>query len=71
MTPVIFSDHPDLIGGIKWSNIELDWINARIRKEIAETINHLAKEQDHLGGTGLLPFELRRKARDIEQGITK
>jgi hypothetical protein len=28
------TDHPDLVGGIVWSNCELDWINERITMAI-------------------------------------
>lgn len=32
-------DHPDLVGGVVWSDCELDWINERLAKEVecAET----------------------------------
>lgn len=29
MTPVKFSDHPDIVGGIKWSELELKFISDR------------------------------------------
>ena len=37
--PVVASDHPDFIGGIIWSKIEIDWINAR-DKEWSGSVEH-------------------------------
>lgn len=30
MEAVVATDHPDLVGGIVWSRIELEWINKRL-----------------------------------------
>jgi hypothetical protein len=45
--PVTEFDHPDLVGGIKWSRLELDWINARIKAALASqplAVNPVAVE---------------------------
>ena len=30
LVAVVATDHPDLVGGIVWSRIELEWINKRL-----------------------------------------
>ena len=60
MTPVKFSDHPDIVGGIKWSELELKFITDRDdawkellngertenATELEATIEKLTKERD-------------------------
>lgn len=43
-------------------NNSADWL----RKHDADLLQRIAKGQDHIGGTGLLPFELRRMAAELE-----
>ena len=54
LVAVVATDHPDLVGGIVWSRIELEWINKRLSDAEAIIAQKDAEimEQCRLNGMG-------------------
>ena len=54
LVAVVATDHPDLVGGIVWSRIELEWINKRLSDAGAIIAQKDAEilEQCRLNGMG-------------------
>ena len=50
MEAVVATDHPDLVGGIVWSRIELEWINKRLSdaEAIISAKDAEIAESDHI-----------------------
>jgi hypothetical protein len=49
--PVKFYDHPDFVGGWKWTELEIRWIEQKLKEEreaCANLVDHILKEG---GGT--------------------
>ncbi len=62
---VVASDHPDVMGGIVWSNCELRWINEKLHTAKAVGMRDAAKMVEEMGYS-YVAGEILKAAESVE-----